>query len=181
MKKNDFIKNIKLNIKDIYNNIFDVFEITKEEFNTLILNIINSFQYNENLKKKEFSMNIFSIENLLELKSMLIKIGLTEEEIKKIIVKSPIILLYSDKLDNIYYLFKNKKYYGYTILDNKKYYTFLLNDNLNSNIISNNYIIEKMIDYYNIKKFEKEDFDNLESDFKLKNYYFKKKSKQKNY
>ena len=175
MKKNDFIKNIKLNIKDIYNNIFGVFEITKEEFNILILNIINSFQYNENLKKKEFSMNVFSIENLLELKSMLIKIGLTEEKIKRIIVKSPIILLYSDKLDDIYYLFKNKKYYGYTILDNKKYYTFLLNDYLNSNIISNNYIIEKMIDYYNIKKFEKEDFDNLESDFKLKNYYFKKK------
>ncbi len=177
MKKNDFIKNIKLNIKDIYNNIFGVFEITKEEFNILILNIINSFQYNENLKKKEFSMNVFSIENLLELKSMLIKIGLTEEKIKRIIVKSPIILLYSDKLDDIYYLFKNKKYYGYTILDNKKYYTFLLNDYLNSNIISNNYIIEKMIDYYNIKKFEKEDFDKLESDFKLKNYYFKKKSK----
>ena len=121
MKKNDFITNIKINIENIYVNISDVFEIKKEEFKMLILNIINAFQYNEKLNEKEISMNIFSIENLQELKSTLIKIGLTEDEIKKIIVKSPIIILYSDKLSDIYYLFKNKKYYGYTILDNKKY------------------------------------------------------------
>jgi len=177
MKKDDFFANIKLNIETIYDNIFNVFKITQEDFKILISNMINAFQYNEKLNEKEISVNIFSIENLQELKSMLTKIGLMEDEIKKVIVKSPIIILYSDKLSDIYYLFKNKKYCGYTILDNKEYNTFLLNDNLSSNIISNNYIIEKMIDYYNIKNFEKEDFDNLESDFKLKNYYFKKKSK----
>lgn len=177
MKSNGFIAIVKSNIENIYANFLDVYEITKEEFEILILNMINAFQYNEKLNKKEFSVNIFSIKNLKELKSVLTKIGLTKEEIKKIIVKSPIIILYSNNLDAIYYLYKNKKYYGYTILDNKEYDTFLLNENLSSNIISNNYIIEKMLDYYNVKNYEKDYFDNLEKDFKLKNYYFKKKTK----
>ncbi len=179
MKEADFIENIELNIEDIYYSISDVFGIKKEEFRTLILNIINAFQYNEKLRKKDFSMSIFHIQNLLELKNLLMTLDLTEEEIKKIIVKSPIILLYSDKLNDIYYLYKSKKYYGYTILDNKEYDTFLLNENLNSNIVSNNYIVEKMLDYYKINNNEIKDFDNLESDFKLKNYYFKKKPKSK--
>lgn len=175
MKSDNLIENINLNIEAIYSNISNVFGITGEEFKILILNMINSFKYNEKLSKKKFSMNVFSIEKLQELKNVLTNIGLAEEKINKIIIKSPIIILYSDKLSNIYYLYKSKKYYGYTILDNKKFDTYLLNDNLDSNIISNNYIVEKMLEYYKINDYEKEAFNNLETEFKLKNYYFKKK------
>ena len=101
--------------------------------------------------------------------------GLTEEEINMIIIKSPMITLYSNNLGYIYYLFKSKRYYGYTILDDNKINTYLLNRRLKSNIISNNYVVEKMINYYKVNNYNKETFDDLERDFKLKNYYFKKK------
>lgn len=175
MKSNNLIENIKLNIVTIYSNISNVFGIEKEEFKILILNMINSFKYDEELKKNKFSMNVFSIEKLQELKNALISIGLTKEEMNKIIIKSPIIILYSDKLGDIYYLYKNQKYYGYTVLDDKKLHTYLFNDNLDSNIISNNYIVERMLEYYKVNDYAKEAFDNLETEFKLKNYYFKKK------
>ena len=175
MIKNTFIQTLKLNIKTIYSNISNVFGLTDEEFKELITNMINSFRYNRKLNEKKIYMNIFSIENLLSLKNILEKIGLGKEEIKKIIIKSPIIILYSDKLGKIYYIYKNKKYYGYTILDNKEFETYLLNDNLSSNIISNNYIVKQMLDYYGVKSYDKESFDTLEKELKVKNYYFKKK------
>ena len=176
MKNQDFIEYIKLNLKQIYNNISNVFGIDNEEFRILVLNIIKFFEYKKT-NKKEYSINVFSIDVLSKLKSELTKLGLTEEEIKQIITKSPIIILYSDNLNDIYYLYKNRNYYGYTVLYNGEYETYLLNSNLDSNIISNNYIIDRMFDYYNVKDYTNEEFDSLECDFKLKNYYFKKKSK----
>lgn len=175
MKSDDLIKSIKLNMETIYINILYVFGIKQREFEILILNLINSFKYNDNSHEKNFSMNVFSIEKLKELKRSLENIGLTEEEINMIIIKSPMIILYSNNLGYIYYLFKSKRYYGYTILDDNKINTYLLNRRLKSNIISNNYVVEKMINYYKVNNYNKETFDDLERDFKLKNYYFKKK------
>ena len=175
MKSDDLIKSIKLNMETIYINILYVFGIKQREFEILILNLINSFKYNDNSHEKNFSMNVFSIEKLKELKRSLENIGLTEEEINMIIIKSPMITLYSNNLGYIYYLFKSKRYYGYTILDDNKINTYLLNRRLKSNIISNNYVVEKMINYYKVNHYNKETFDDLERDFKLKNYYFKKK------
>lgn len=174
MKSDDLIKSIKLNMETIYINILYVFGIKQREFEILILNLINSFKYNDNSHEKNFSMNVFSIEKLQELKRSLENIGLTEE-INMIIIKSPMITLYSNNLGYIYYLFKSKRYYGYTILDDNKINTYLLNRRLKSNIISNNYVVEKMINYYKVNNYNKETFDDLERDFKLKNYYFKKK------
>lgn len=177
MKSDDLIKSIKLNMETIYINILYVFGIKQREFEILILNLINSFKYNDNSHEKNFSMNVFSIEKLQELKRSLENIGLTEEEINMIIIKSPMITLYSNNLGYIYYLFKSKRYYGYTILDDNKINTYLLNRRLKSNIISNNYVVEKMINYYKVNNYNKETFDDLERDFKLKNYYFKKNNK----
>lgn len=175
MKSDDLIKSIKLNIETIYINILYVFGIKQREFEILILNLINSFKYNDNSHEKNFSMNVFSVEKLQELKRSLKNIGLTEEEINMIIIKSPMIMLYSNNLGYIYYLFKSKRYYGYTILDDNKINTYLLNRRLKSNIISNNYVVEKMINFYKVNNYSKETFDNLERNYKLKNYYFKKK------
>ena len=177
MNNVELITYIKSNTEIMYRNFTAVFDFDKSEFKILILNLMMSFNYNDTLNEKEYSTEIFSINSLSNLKSTLVEVGLSDDEIKKIIIKSPIILLYSNKLNYIYYLYKNKKYYGYTILNEDNYSTYLLNDNLNSNIISNNYITEKMLEYYNVKNFDKEVFDSLETDFKLKNYYFKAKRK----
>ena len=181
MKNQELITYIQFNIKDIYNNLTIVFGLENKEIKLLFTNLISSFRYNKKLIKKECSTNIFSLDRLTELKRSLNELGLTDDEIRKIIVKSPIIILYSDRLNDIYYLYKNKKYYGYTVLDNEEYDTYLLNNNLDSNIISNNYITKKMLEYYKIRNYGNREFDNIEKDFKLKNYYFKRKGKKANF
>ena len=129
---------------------------------------------NENLANKNQSLEVFSFENFCKLKKELLNLGLSLDTIEKVIVKSPVILLYSNQLDSVYYLFKNKKYCGYTILDDDKYVTYLLNENIKSNVISNNYVTDNMLKYYKVNDYKKEVFDSLESQFKLKNYYLKK-------
>lgn len=177
MNKEDIIAYIKSNINQIYHNFYDVFELDISQVDTLIINLIKTFKYNRKLSNKEYSTNIFSINNLSKIKEQLFQIGLSYDEIKKVIVKSPMIILYSEKLDYVYYLYKNRKYYGYIVLDSEGYDTYLFNDNLNSNVISNNYIVEQMLKYYNASSYDKETFDNMECDFKLKNYYLKRKKK----
>ena len=129
---------------------------------------------NENLANKNQSLEVFSFEICNKLKKGLLNLGLSLDTIEKVIVKSPVILLYSNQLDSVYYLFKNKKYCGYTILDDDKYVTYLLNENIKSNVIFNNYVTDNMLKYYKVNDYKKEVFDSLESQFKLKNYYFKK-------
>ena len=177
MKYPELINYIKLNISIIYNNFTSVFKMNIEDFRLFIINLVDSFKYNRVFNSREYSQNAFSNTNLQELKNELIKLGLSEDEIKNIIIKSPIIILYSDRLSDIYYLYKNSKYYGYVILDDGEYDTFLLNENLSSNIVSNNFVTRKMLEYYNVTKFDKATFDRLEADYKLKNYYFKRKTK----
>lgn len=129
---------------------------------------------NENLANKNQSLEVFSFEKCNKLKKELLNLGLSLDTIEKVIVKSPVILLYSNQLDSVYYLFKNKKYCGYTILDDDKYVTYLLNENIKSNVIFNNYVTDNMLKYYKVNDYKKEVFDSLENQFKLKNYYFKK-------
>ena len=129
---------------------------------------------NENLANKNQSLEVFSFENCNKLKKELLNFALNLDTIEKVIVKSPVILLYSNQLDSVYYLFKNKKYCGYTILDDDKYVTYLLNENIKSNVIFNNYVTDNMLKYYKVNDYKKEVFDSLENQFKLKNYYFKK-------
>lgn len=170
----EFKKYIKENIKLIYSDFTKCFNLEEKQFKLLITNLIYSFENNDYLKNKIYSLNIFFIENLEKLLSNLMDLELEDTVIKEIITKSPIILLYSDQLDNIYFLYKNNKYYGYIILDNNKYYTYLYNPNINSNTVINNYILDKMLEYHNINTYKKETFDSMIKIYKLKNYYLKK-------
>ena len=174
MNYKELKKYIKENIKLIYSDFTKCFNLEEEQFKLLITNLIYSFENNDYLKNKIYSLNIFSIQNLENLLSNLMNLDLKNTVIKEIITKSPIILLYSNQLDNIYFLYKNNKYYGYIILDNNKYYTYLYNPNINSNIVSNNYILDKMLEYHKINTYEKETIYSMIKIYKLKNYYLKK-------
>lgn len=176
MKGKKIIEYISSNVENISINLHFVFGLNTEQIKDLILNLAKAFKYNENLANKNQSLEVFSFENCKKLKKELLNLGLSSDTIGKVIVKSPVILLYSNQLDSVYYLFKNKKYCGYTILDDDKYVTYLLNENIKSNVISNNYVTDNMLKYYKVNDYKKEVFDSLESQFKLKNYYFKKKS-----
>lgn len=175
MTREELIIFIKSNLKNIHNAFSAIFGLDKSEFQALMINLIKAFEFNENLNEKDYSADIFSPDNLLNLKDFLTKMALSDVEIKQIIVKSPIILLYSNELQNIYLLYKAQKCYGYTILDNGQHRTYLLNNNIPSNVVDNNYVTDQMLAYYNVKEFDNKEFDKIEKNFKLKNYYFKKK------
>lgn len=82
---------------------------------------------------------------LSKLKENLKSVGLDELTIKNLIIKSPIIILFGDKLDNIFFLYKVDKFYGYTILINNEYMTYMFNANVQSNVITNNTMIDMML------------------------------------
>lgn len=113
---------------------------------------------------------------LSKLKENLKSVGLDELTIKNLIIKSPIIILFGDKLDNIFFLYKADKFYGYTILINNEYMTYMFNANIQSNVITNNTMIDMMLSSIaDTKKQEqlKKHFIQLERNYSLKNFYFK--------
>ena len=77
---------------------------------------------------------------------------------------------------NVFCLFKADKFYGYTILVNNEYMTYMFNNNVQSNVITNNTMIDMMLSSVaDAKKQEqlKVYFKHLERNYSLKNFYFK--------
>ena len=98
MKGKKVIEYISSNVENISINLHFVFGLNTEQIKDLILNLANKNQ----------SLKVFSFENCNKLKKELLNLGLSLDTIEKVIVKSPVILLYSNQLDSVYYLFKNK-------------------------------------------------------------------------
>ena len=158
-----------LSIKDAnkQNPIYQIFRITfgltSKEFDALAKNLRMAVVCNDYLKEINSDLYLFSYELLSKLK-------------ENLIIKSPIIILFSDKLDNIFFLYKADKFYGYTILVNNEYMTYMFNNNVQSNVITNNTMIDMMLSSVaDAKKQEqlKVYFKHLERNYSLKNFYFK--------
>lgn len=171
-----------LSIKDAnkQNPIYQIFRITfgltSKEFDALAKNLRMAVVCNDYLKEINSDLYLFSYELLSKLKENLKSVGLDELTIKNLIIKSPIIILFSDKLDNVFFLYKADKFYGYTILVNNEYMTYMFNNNVQSNVITNNTMIDMMLSSVaDAKKQEqlKVYFKHLERNYSLKNFYFK--------
>lgn len=130
MKNNRLIDSINNNIEVIYNTLANIFNLDKDEYKTLIINLINYLKSNKKSHEENVSIDILTSSNLENLKNALILLNLGDEEIKKAIVNSPIILFFSNRLDDIYYIFK-RDYSGYIVLNKEGYDTFLITDNFN--------------------------------------------------
>ena len=101
-----------LSIKDAnkQNPIYQIFRITfgltSKEFDALAKNLRMAVVCNDYLKEINSDLYLFSYELLSKLKENLKSVGLDELTIKNLIIKSPIIILFSDKLDNVFFLYK---------------------------------------------------------------------------
>ena len=162
------------------NLIYQIFRITfgltSKEFDALAKNLRMAVACNDYLKDVESNLCVFSFEMLSKLKENLKSVGLDELTIKNLIIKSPIIILFGDKLDDVFFLYKADKFYGYTILINNEYMTYMFNANVQSNVITNNTMIDMMLSSIaDTKKQEqlKKHFIQLERNYSLKNFYFK--------
>lgn len=162
------------------NPIYQIFRVTfgltSKEFDTLAKNLRMAVACNDYLKEVESNFFVFSFEMLSKLKEDLKSVGLDELTIKNLIIKSPIIILFGDKLDDVFFLYKADKFYGYTILVNNEYMTYMFNANVQSNVITNNTMIDMMLNSIaDTKKQEqlKKHFIQLERNYSLKNFYFK--------
>lgn len=165
----------------LYRNLKDVFDIGSEEFKQLLTNLILAAEYNKDLFSSEFDLESFKPEFLKKLKGELSGLGFDNNAIREFIVKSPILLVYANKLDRVYYIYKNNKCHGYSVLYDYRYSTFLVNENLKSSVVENNYITDQMLRYYakgEKSEISKNSFDELLCSNKVKNYYFKKKPMQ---
>lgn len=189
---NQFELFIYKNVDIIFSNFIKVFNMNKEEVLATIKNLITILkkdQFYSNYKK--FFITNFSLSNLNNLKEYLLKHGLSENEIKKTIIRMPGMIFLNETLENIYLIFKGKQYKGYVVFNNNdiKSYVYLGNSDLicgkNNNYYENEYIIKEMLknanredvsEFLNIQSDYKikEKLDCLKEDFCLKNYYLKK-------
>lgn len=189
---NEFELFIYKNVDLVFSNFIKVFNMNKEEVLATIRNLITI------VKKDQFYSDYnnlfisnFNLENLTNLKNYLLKHGINEEDIKKTIIRTPGMILFNNKLDDIYLIFKAKIYKGYVLLHNNetKSYIYLKNGSLlcgkNNNFYENEYIIKEMLrninrvdvrEFLNVKKHYKikETLNCLKEDYCLNNYYLKK-------
>ncbi len=153
MKNKAIINSINLNLESIYKNLNTIFKINLEEFKTLIANLISFLENDENSNKRDFSEDALLFNNLKELNKAIMNLSIDKDEIKYIIINSPIILLYSNKVDNMYFLHKKNTHFGYIVLNEDENDKYLLNNT--SDAINNNENVDNQEKEYILKKNDK--------------------------
>lgn len=198
----DFCNFLSQNFKSIYYNFNNVFKINYEEYLNLMKIVMKNLYYDNFYKNLLCDINFFisfDKESLLEIQNYFMSVGLLEEKIKKLILSTPQILFFSNNLNNIFPIFKNRDFVGVALLHGNDYRAYSFNDlNLNlillntllkeSDVNDCNYLVENML-----KSLDREDvvetlnfkfnsdtplinkFEILSTDYSKKNYYFKKK------
>lgn len=199
MKNEEFLKYLKENIKNIYSNFEMVFKVNYEEFLFIINVIIKDLTYDkfyQNLISENLvqSFDLLALNNLFK---MFKDLDLSDEEIKKIILVIPEVILFSQQLNDIHLIYKNNFIKGIAFINQNNYrsysipnyafdektlnnilefrtinsYDYLIKNlllNLNRNDLKNSY---DLADNANLN----DKFAALTKAYSKKNYYFKKK------
>jgi len=183
MKIKDLIIYIKKNLSEIFSNLNLVFGINTEEFQKIIKNLVIAIEHNDFLNNMDINLEVFSLDNLINLKKLFRSLNIDNEITNQIIIKSPIIILFDTDLSSIYAIYKNNEYKGYCVLKDNKNQKYNYNKNIDNNVYINNYLVDMMINSLNRKDIVKENekisnyrmaFQKLKKEYILKNYYFKK-------
>lgn len=164
----------------------------KKVVSNLINDIYSDEFYNIFLKDKSLQ-DILTKDNFYNLISFLESKGLEETEIKSIILNSPIILLFSSNLEDIYLIFKRNVCQGFLLLSQNTYrsYKVLSNDyenaygSINSYMLNYDYVVSEMFQALRREDIAKSlnidagdslksKCDKLVKTQSLKNYFFKK-------
>lgn len=154
------------------------------------IELVNQEDFYQRYISDNKKSNLIDRDSILKLILFLKDKKLNAEEIKKIIVKTPGILVFSKDLDNIYVLFKGNILKGYVLLNNQdfKAYRYVSNHNFNvsKKSVDYTYVVDKMLNElkrediskaYNLNKetiSAKYIFNSLKKEEGLKNHYFKK-------
>ncbi len=164
----------------LYHNFQEVFAFSREDYLHFLQNLLVSLKYYAPNIKLVIDVEVFSIENLNHLKKFFADLQIEDDIRNQVLVKSPIIVLFANKISDIYAIFKNDIYRGYTLLQDNQYCSYMFNEKLDRNIWMNNYVVDMMLQ--SLKDLDKEDyvrmFQELEQEYSLKNYYFKTSRKK---
>lgn len=192
MQSKEFLEILRNNTDDLFQNFHDIYKLNFKQTIDILERIINNALNDEFFKKMLENQEIdflFDKNYLLRIKNHLLSFGITEETIKRIIINTPQILLFSNNIDNIHLLFKNNFYKGYVLTHNNDYksYGFFNSLSIDDYDITNcDYIIRDMfnslerndiktINNFNEKpKIQLDDKINaLTKENSKKNFYFK--------
>jgi len=141
----------------------------------------------------EMINGIFNKEKLNNLKDFLLKLDMSTTKLKKMIINTPQILLYSTRINLIYPIFKNDEFKGYALINNDKFKSYSIS-NINQNDFSSegyyefynyDYIVNQMLEQLNREDIKEElkiennadlktKFNSLVREYSMKNYHFKR-------
>ena len=181
-------------IDRLYTNMHTVFDISFGEFTSIIKHITTVIKIDEfysDIVKLDKMLMYLEKGGLLKIKKYLTSIELEDDVIKNIIVNTPEILLFSDRLEYIFPIFKGDDFKGYALLNENDYraYSILsMKDryyDVNYECYKNDLVVKSMLgslsrkdvmDYYNIteKSSLLDKFYALSAKYNKRNYYFYK-------
>lgn len=201
MENKYFLNYLKDNLSRISSSLEKIFSINFDEFSLLIKTIIQDINVDDFYSKTliyEGKISNFDEPQLLEIKKLFIHLGLSDLEIKKIIVTIPEILLFSNRIEDIYPIYKNNTFKGIVLINENDYRAYSysessyklasLNNLANNKINDYRYLVENLLNSLKREDIKQqlgfeitEDtklndiFLALTKDYSRKNYYFKKK------
>lgn len=148
MKKLTFLNFVKTNQDALYSIFNSTFVLDKMEFNEIIFQLL-SIDYERDpfyslVYQNESFYECFKIENLTNLRNFLMQIGLNDVNLKRVINDVPEIVLMSNRIENVYPLFKCDDFKGIALLQGDSFKSFML---------------PSVIDFYKVKRFRDYDFN----------------------
>ncbi len=195
--ENEFLKYLNLNIKKIYDDFVEVFNIDYMEYVTIIKRIVKDItkdDFYKQLLQSDISIN-FDKNSLLKVDSYLKLLNMDDNNGKKIVSTIPELILFINNQENIFPIYKNEKFKGFAFVYENNYRSYSCMEN-NYKLNNLNNITENNVNYYNyviedlIKSLDREDikqslnikdnstlkekFLSLSKNYSKKNYYFKK-------
>ena len=196
MEDKNFVQFIENNVGEIIENIMNTFELDMYESKEVLLRCVNIIVkdpfYNSSMDY-EMINGIFNKVKLNNLKDFLLKLDMSTTELKKMIINTPQILLYSTRINLIYPIFKNDEFKGYALINNDKFKSYSIS-NINQNDFSSegyyefynyDYIVNQMLEQLNREDIKEElkiennadlktKFNSLVREYSMKNYHFKR-------
>ena len=146
---------------EIYHDMHSVFNLNTLMVRDIIIHFL-SVTFKDDFYKEFTKVDIMEKclkkKNLIKLREFLLSIKLKPLDINVLLICTPEILLFSNRIMDIYPLFKSNEFKGYALLNGEKYKSY---DSVEEYFLNNiNNLQDEYSNLYAYKEKEKQDFEN---------------------
>ena len=117
---NNYIKNNILLIRRFLMQILNITQKDADNIVEVVKKCVERDDFYKNVTLNDVD-SIFQRDSILTIEKYLLSFGLSFEQVKEIIIQTPEILFYVDRLQDTYLIYQSGEFKGYVLLDGEKY------------------------------------------------------------